>query len=338
LFYSIIRKFLLFIGLFRWNTVTLFHWEYPPDLDLQILQTISGGQLVSHVNPHNGLKERFVFQDRHIVRVKNVILDVETGVVFNAEGKIINETSNYSRDYLIATAFPRPFPSLLASENNSAKLFLPNNGFYHWLCEDLPSFIRNSAYYPNDSEVLVSKNIRKYAQDFLSMGNFQTKKSVRYQKFDELLFACYEQGSGWIDPRDVSLLKETFGVKQLPDSFRKLYVSRRNSRRSPSFELQLEKHLSDCGWDIILAEELTLLEQIEKFSQARMICGVGGANLANVIWANPKVTLIELSDIWFSPCFSRMSQYLGFKYILLEFRDSLNFDTKNLADRIENIS
>jgi hypothetical protein len=185
---------------------------------------------------------------------------------------------------------------------------------------------------------MVSKSAKKYVRDFAFMKNFTLTESNRYIRFDELHFMTYGQSSGWPDPRDVILLRETMGITKPPRHHKKIYVSRINSSRSPSFELKLETDLREEGWEIIYAEKLNFEEQIETFSQARVICGVGGSNLANVIWADPKAILIELSDSWFSPCFSRMSSYLGYQYHLVEFRDGLNFDAKSLLRQIVSFS
>ena len=336
--YGFMRRVFSLFGILRWNTITLFQWEVLPKLKFQVVETVSGGQLVSHIHPISGFRERFVFQDRHVVSAKDTILDLETGVIFDLSGRILNETSNYSRDYLLSTAFPRPFSSFVTSHIHEPSLFLPNNGFFHWLYEDLPNFLRILDLYPRSQYVMVSKSAKKYVRDFAFMKDFTLVESNRYIRFDELHFMTYGQSSGWPDPRDVLLLRENIGITKPPRPHKKIYVSRKNSSRSPSFELKLETALHEEGWEILYAEKLNFEEQIEIFSQARVICGVGGANLANVIWADPKAILIELSDSWFSPCFSRMSSYLEYQYHLVEFRDGINFDTNSLLRQIVSFS
>ena len=202
----------------------------------------------------------------------------------------------------------------------------------------MPNFLRSLDLYPRSEGVLVSRKAKKYVRDFAFMKNLTLKESDRYIRFDELYFMAYGQSSGWPDPRDVLLLRETIGITKPPRPHKKIYISRKNSSRSPSFELKLETDLREKGWEILYAEKLNFEEQIEIFSQARVICGVGGANLANVVWADPKAILIELSDSWFSPCFSRMSSYLGYQYHLVEFKDCKNFDTNSLLRQIVSFS
>lgn len=78
------------------------------------------------------------------------------------------------------------------------------------------------------------------------------------------------------------------------------------------FLMQLEK----LGFVIADPADMSYLDQIKLFANARLICAPHGAGLVNMIWAQPGCHIIEI----FNPakidlgCFWDLSQNLGHTY------------------------
>lgn len=289
-------------------------------MQIEIIDEINGGEIVVHRNPRTHSLERFVLQDRHVVRVENVILDTQTGIIFDENGKIICESSNYSRDYLLATAFPKPFKHLINEVQESRTFLLPSNGYWHWIMEDLPNFLRVKNLMTTKDSVSIYRGSKNYIYDYLKTMKLNYQVCPRYQSSANHFTTTYMTGSGWADPRDIFLLRQEFRDFMTPSPRGdKIYASRRFSSRSPSFEIEIERAFVDHGWKIVYNEELTLTQQIELYSNASYVCGIGGSNLTNIVWAPQHVTLIEISPKWFSPCFSRLSETLAINYSLLDY-------------------
>ena len=73
----------------------------------------------------------------------------------------------------------------------------------------------------------------------------------------------------------------------------KFYISRSRTRRSAFWEKGLETYLLKKGFQIVYAEDYSIVGQIELFRDAKNIVGVHGAGLTNAIWS-ANCSLIEL--------------------------------------------
>lgn len=74
----------------------------------------------------------------------------------------------------------------------------------------------------------------------------------------------------------------------------KIYISRANSARSFAGEEQLERTLSHRGFTIIYAEDYSVHEQIEIFSNCQILVAPHGAGLANTVFLPENAIIIEL--------------------------------------------
>lgn len=317
----LIRLFLKVNGLGGRDTVRLLGGEYSPKIDFEVLDVMPGGVSIANKFQRRQGIERFIFQDRYLLRLENTLHDTMTGVLFTESRKLIEESSAWNKDFLRASGFPRPLVRPKPVTKVSDCILLPSNGFYHWLLEDLPNFIRTIEHYPN-STILLFENCPPYARDFLTSINKEFLSVPRYISSKSTIFFTRGDSSGWPDKRDIDVLRNQFrSTLRNQKQGSKVYVSRRYSSRSPEFEIELEDDLNLMGWQIVYAENLKLEDQVKIFSQAEVICGVGGAGLSSIIWAENGTKLIELSPEWYSPCFSRLCAAIGMEYRCIFFED-----------------
>jgi len=125
-------------------------------------------------------------------------------------------------------------------------------------------------------------------------------------------------------PHGMALLRRFFQPKleaRTPGPER-IYVSRAGiHRRRLSNEVALLDGLAARGFSVISPETLGLEEQIRLFQDARVVVGVHGSALTNIVWCRDLAGLLELASYpsgisWRNtdPHFSVLSRLLGAKY------------------------
>lgn len=75
---------------------------------------------------------------------------------------------------------------------------------------------------------------------------------------------------------------------------KKIFIRRKSTSRCLLNQDQIEKILISQGFSVVSPEELTFLEQVRLFNEAKVIVGPTGAAFANIIFCNPtaKVTIL----------------------------------------------
>jgi hypothetical protein len=109
---------------------------------------------------------------------------------------------------------------------------------------------------------------------------------------------------------------------------RKIYVSRRDSSMRPlQNEADLEKLLSERGFEIVVQSKLDPVAQMETFRSADVIVTPHGAGLSNILFCRPETKVVELvSDFYQNACFCYLSQIMGVKHTvyLSKLREELH--------------
>ena len=98
---------------------------------------------------------------------------------------------------------------------------------------------------------------------------------------------------------------------------KRIYIQRQATRRISGEHLYINT-LRDWGFEIFDDTPRTLEEQMELFHGAEIIVGAHGAGLANMLWANPDVGMVEMRDAgyWIN-CFRLWSLYNGAHHEML---------------------
>jgi hypothetical protein len=219
-------------------------------------------------------------------------------------------------------------------------ILIPSNGFYHWLLEDLPLYLRllkEKREEGTSFNTFVYVSAPSYVRDFLSFMRIEGISLERFASFEEMEFISRGNDTGWPRREDISILRDTFAPLILEKKpARKIYISRINASRSTHYEKELTALLTADGWNILYPESLSLTEQIQRISEASVLCGLHGAGLAGMVWMNSSATVIEISRENLSrACFARLANSCRLKYFWLS-DDSMN--TSNLFAAISKLS
>jgi capsular polysaccharide biosynthesis protein len=80
----------------------------------------------------------------------------------------------------------------------------------------------------------------------------------------------------------------------------------------------LEDYLSSIGFDILYLEDLSIQDQITRFSAAKVVVAPHGAGLSNIVFLDEGARVLEYSaGEWWWPCFRRIAFGLGLDYEFL---------------------
>lgn len=265
-----------------------------------------------------GLRTRHLFDYRRVWMVKDAVFSAKSGVL-RLERISIRES------YENAPA-RRPERFFFSSGRPSDGLLIgiasKNDNYYHWLLEDLPAVLRAYSVH-QEARALLPDGQPRFVQDSLGAYRVPCVAGARGATKSDFVFAEKGDNSGWPHREDIQHLR---GVLPLAmegniQRQRKVYVSRRFSRRSPLLEEDLEDFLKSIGFEVVFLERLTFIEQVEIFSQANLVVGVHGAGLANAVFMPEGSELVELAPLDRAiQCFEVIGQTLGIGYrrLLLE--------------------
>lgn len=98
---------------------------------------------------------------------------------------------------------------------------------------------------------------------------------------------------------------------------KRLYITRRNvgSRRRMINEMELCRQLSSVGFDVIAPEELTIQDQIDRFSNAEVVVAPAGSANVNVGFMKPGSKFVEIfSGEYYDFAFARLALNAGLNY------------------------
>lgn len=258
------------------------------------------------------------FSRRYKLTVQNVVINSEKSFVYTAENQFISDSSEWPPEQVLTfNKFP---PKDIPRQIDFGTLGLANSGFYHWLTEDLPTFLRSEIVFP----VLDFGNSHLRNKEVYSHLNVETVKVPEWAKVSTLRFATRGHDLGYLHPDNLNTLKEFAKsvIQTTSSDERKIYVSRSKSRRSITDEISLEKYLSSVGFEVLFAEDFSFLDQIRIFSNVSSIIAPHGAGLTNALWAT-NARVLEISGLGkINRCFEWQSKICGQEYTRFDYTDS----------------
>lgn len=176
--------------------------------------------------------------------------------------------------------------------------------FGHWLLDGVPQIVALDALAPDAVFLLPDplKGVYRATLGLLGIG------ADRIRPWDGRPLSCSrlllleDDGRGG-GGRPLSALLQTrrrllAGAAAPPGApSRRLYVSRRDAkphRRWADNEPEVEALFASRGFEIVSMGECPLHEQVRLFSSARVVAGVSGAGLADILFAPPGAHVITL--------------------------------------------
>jgi len=215
---------------------------------------------------------------------------------------VILDLSMFFAPYHADLFFQARLPDLLKVHNPVLVLAgAPGANYGHWLHQMLPRLhlARLAGWQPRDFEmVIINITPNAFAEEMLMEAGFLPSQLVRAHPH------LHVQGSPLVVPSIPSagnpaawvssFLRETFADPQAKPS-KRIYASRANAQwRKVENESVLMPILAKYGFEVIHPEQLTFRETVQSFQSAEAVCGLHGANLANICFCKPGSILIEI--------------------------------------------
>lgn len=101
--------------------------------------------------------------------------------------------------------------------------------------------------------------------------------------------------------------KAKFSRSKWPE---RIFVSRKHARRRRLLnEEEISAALLVNGFSLVHTENVPFLEQVELFRRAKVVVGLHGAGLSNLVFASPGTKVVEIvPDRWRNPCFANLAR------------------------------
>lgn len=181
--------------------------------------------------------------------------------------------------------------------------YFPN--YAHWLMDVLVRVMLAQEHLPPDVTYIAPKALLPFQSTSLEVLGISRARCVEIGwrevwQVERLYMTPMSSYFGIDRPEANRRLRQLFWNTcniQAPRAHRRLLISRRggNSRRIVN-EQQLERELAPFGFDTVVPETLTLLDQVKLFSEAEFVIGAHGAGLTNLVFAPDGAWLFDILE------------------------------------------
>jgi hypothetical protein len=201
------------------------------------------------------------------------------------------------------------------------------DNYFHWMIDIVARLHIDAAAAHCDEDrlcVLVPTPDQAYKLESFDLA-FRGKSDVlaccedTVVAVDRLIVTPDLSGSGFafhpLVLQSFARMRANAGIESRP-AHRRVYVSRRDSRRRPLLnEEEAIEIVAAAGFEIAELGELGVAEQIELFAEASHIVAPHGAGLTNIVFAPPGAALLELhSSAYVQWSFRHLAGLVGLSY------------------------
>lgn len=249
-------------------------------------------------------KGAFEASEISVDKIFDVFVTAE-GLVFSQDGKLILETVTQHSKSEQEEALARISTLTDVAEIRTSCLLLRKRGddnYGHWLVELLPklSLARSACEVSGLALPLVDGAMNTVIRDSLTLcGSAPAlhfpihKKQVHF--FKELVLVTGATNHGvFMSPLVVQDL-ERMASSVRGSGAQKVFVSRKGARRDLVNADAVEAELASRGFSIIHPGEMTMEQQIVAFRNARLVVGVMGAGMTNIVFAQRGARVVNIT-------------------------------------------
>lgn len=231
------------------------------------------------------------------------------------------------------------------------KALLVNNlyscNFFHWMCEVLPKLELISNQFPelqNHTIVLPVDCDTVYARYTLNKYHLEYHFIKRNEQINakELVHIPTLSPSGNYRPSLIQRINTRFTADHDSRDIdaKRIYISRKKAPyRKLINEDIITPILQRFGFEIIVMEDLTIDEQINKLKAADVLLSIHGAGLANMLWMPKESKIVEIREKndQINNAFFSLASALNLKYfyILADKTDDQSTQKTNFVIDVE---
>ena len=204
------------------------------------------------------------------------------------------------------------------------------DNYYHWLIDVLPRTIILEKELKKHKylNLLVPDFKNSYQKESLNClfkknkVNFISLNKNKFSRFNKITLCSNNENYEYFNYNLLSKLKKKILIEAnkkifFPkNEFNKIYISRADARnqRSLKYDTQIENFLIKKGFKIIVLSKFSFLEKAIIFKNAKVVLGLHGAGLANILFSNKKTKIIEITSTRWPDMFEKLSKCLMLTY------------------------
>jgi len=280
----------------------------------------------------NNYKQR-LHSTRKIVKLSAPILNPKSGVLW-IKKLILEESTVWPVSKLLKWE-PTPF---LSEKVKNTSVNLPDNGYYHFVIEDLPRFFEVFRNQQFDQVIIGSKsNYILETLNFLKIENFVIKKYP--VQCDELVFS--EKNIGGIFTKLDHIELKNFSREIKPSNSNQiLFIDRKNKQkgfleRGLKYADVITNLFQNFDTTRVYLEDLSLIEQISLFKSAKLVIGFHGAGLANIVWIDGSIKILEITEDRITSHFEHIASVCGHEYTMLKASELAKYNAAQISKLLD---
>lgn len=255
---------------------------------------------------------------QYILEIKNASVDILTGLVYLNAGFVIESTLAKWQKVIFRGGIGS---AILRAKNskqiqNTVCMVLPRTPYYfHAVIDEIPNLLKIREKFPQCNSVMVHKSSEKWVIELLDILKFQVLISTQKAMVATNLFVITAPRA--LHKTNLELLR-----KHTESKLEKILIVSRSG--DPRSEDDLEAALLNGipQAELINPARLTIREQIDLFASAKVIVGLHGGALTNIVWMHGNGKLIEIfNHAYRTRDYEVLSKELGQQYFGIESSD-----------------
>jgi hypothetical protein len=260
-----------------------------------------------------------------LYRMRDVTLDASLMLLLRGRSRI-SETRYLVTDQEYADTLVKPLPAipLDPTEHYIIGCNRAWHNYYHWLIQSLPAIDLSLRYSTQRKLTLVLSSLQPWQNETLTLLGYQDIPRVTLQVSDTYLLPSAEF-SDFLGARLPHLVPRvamaTFRRLSQPvpwtrGAAEEIYVARTDAtNRVAENEAKLIDLLERQGVRIVVPGALSVAEQIAAFRAARLVIGLHGAGMSNIVFCQSGSFVYELLPRYYpNAAFNRLAQAGGLNY------------------------
>lgn len=285
------------------------------------------------IRSHSGIIH---FSQPFVFEVANAQLVGPAAVGFDQAGNLISQTfpgiGNIKKYLPTRTLILKNLPRLQVPQLDTACSLLNwrSKNYYHWLTDCLIQLEGLEHYRDRTGKkpvLILQSNPASWQIESLKLLGYEPEDCFRWEvprvEVKHLVVTSARRAKRSPSPAACVWLREQI-LSNLPASVNetqyasRIYISRPKAvGRGAANEDEVIATLTPYGFKAYTLENLSFAEQVQLFSQAEIVVATHGAGLTNMIFAQKKLTVIELFDSFLTPDYFLLAKALGFDYKFL---------------------
>jgi capsular polysaccharide biosynthesis protein len=257
-------------------------------------------------------------------QLENVIFDGMTGTLFKNGVHIAETRYAMSSSHRFNVDLSR-----VIKRREESPIFIGFNNwhhnYYHWLTQCIPAMYCAREIHAGVEFVLALPKLNSWQEAALSLAGLSGIKRYtvdprRQYEVRKLTYSTFTQGVTTTRPSSKTAevfcsMRSKVGSRSAR-SHQVIYVSREDtSKRKMLNEAELCDRLKAEGVEIVVPSKYSITEQIEIFTNAKLVIGPHGAGLTNVVFCQPGATLYEImGDRGINSSIAHLAHLTGLNY------------------------